>query len=438
MRLSFRCSSFKPCVDEVTAAVYVASALSLASNRYETTNDLESEAKIALDVAEMRESKSNRDKKDIYLHGRNSRFQNEAGVFVNRSLASLSLNSVREMNQDHMYNIFRNSFGRIGLEEEHEPDGNFDGLPVEEYANTVVLDLFCLNKGTEIEIEAALIMNVWMKIVHELDEAVRACRDRNTTDSGLRNLDTAAAFWIGIGQKPGDSKSGNLLYNLAEKAGEKFRQDRSSKNNNSETSANQKIIDYMNHIKNEIIHTGKCMDGALVEYQMIVQKIIGQMTVPLVQQLIYHLMQPGAARSRAAFIELYALSILPRIEECDREKYKFFLNRTVMNEFHGNAVEFITNDLQPMYSCLGITCEDVGTYVFEELPHDNTGEVFARLGTNFMLTYFLFFLAFLGAAISALTLRRALLRGSIESNVSSLTEDTSPILRWELDPSNGW
>ena len=272
-------------------------------------------------------------------------------------MASLSRNAYDTLKADAMFSFFRHAFLELGADIEGEQLGEFDNRPVAEYADTLVLDLFALNI-TNIESEAALILNVWMYVVHELYDVLRACKrnDQQSTSDMNVALDIAAALWIGTGQLQGDNDSGNMLYNLAEVAGVRFDQDRG------ETVANTLVIDALNALKLGI-NFGTCSNDAngYIEFRTIVRQTIGHMTVPLLQILIHHLMQePSVERSN--FIELYALSVAPRVEACNPTAYGDMLSMFVRSNFEANERNVALALLQSVYTCLEVTCSEVGTY----------------------------------------------------------------------------
>ena len=264
------------------------------------------------------------------------------------------------MAQDALYNLFRHTFFIIGRDIEHETPGNFDQKPIQEYANTLVNDLFTLNV-THIETEAALIHNVWMQIVHSLYDVLRGCKT-NDADSMNAALDIAAALWVGADQPYAVSDSGNLLYNLAQIAGQRFNQA------NGETLANTKVLDAMNEIQGKI-SDGTCASGeqGYMDMRYTVNQLIGSMTIPLVQILIHHIQQQPA-HGGADFIELYALSILPRVDACNPAAYSTLLSMLVRNPLQADGKEEAIGTLQSVFGCLGITCEDIGSYQSGEVP----------------------------------------------------------------------
>ena len=275
-------------------------------------------------------------------------------------MGGLSLNSYPQMAQDSLYNIFRHTFFLIGRDIEGETAGNFDQKPVQEYANTLVNDLFALNVA-HIETEAAIILNVWMAIVHELENIKRACKTQNT-DAMNGSIDIAAALWIGADQPEGASDAGNMLYNLAEVGGERFNQA------NGEALANTKVLDAMNDIQQKIA-SGTCANGdqGYIEMRSTINQLVGHMTIPLVQILIHHVQQQPADGG-ANFIELYALSFLPRVEACDPTAYKKLFTMMVRNTLKEADKAEAIGTLQSIYDCIGVTCEDIGSYESGEVP----------------------------------------------------------------------
>ena len=256
-----------------------------------------------------------------------------------------------------MYSFFRHAFLELGVNVEGEQLGEFDNRPVGEYADTLIMDLFKLNV-TMIEAEAAIILNVWMRAVHELYEVLRACKrnDGNTEGDMHKSIDIVAALWIGTGQGYGDNESGNMLYNLAETAGVRFDQDRG------ETAANTIFMDELLALKlGNNFQTCKNDENGYEKLRPIVRKMIGQMTVPLIQTLIHHLMlEPSTDRSN--YIELYALSIAPRVEACNPTAYGDMLELFVRSNFALSRRPQAFELLQGSYTCLEVTCAMVGSY----------------------------------------------------------------------------
>ena len=273
-------------------------------------------------------------------------------------MASLSRGAYDTLKADAMFSFFRHAFLELGTAVEGEQLGEFDGRPVAEYADTLVMDLLVLDQ-LNADSEAILVLNVWMYVVHQLYEILRACKrnDQQSVADMNAALDIAAALWIGVGQLQGDNDSGNMLYNLAEVAGARFDQDRG------ETEVNRLVIDALNALKLGI-NFGTCSNdttNGYIEFHIIIRQTIGRMTIPLVQILIHHIMQEPTTE-RSIFIQLYALSVAPRVEACNPTAYRDMLTMFVRRNFDPSERTVALALLQSIYTCLEVTCSEVGTY----------------------------------------------------------------------------
>ncbi len=263
------------------------------------------------------------------------------------------------MDQSPMFNIFRHAFLVLGNSNEGEAAGNFDNAPIEMYGDTLVNDLFELNIN-DIETEASLVTNVWMAAVHQLFQMLRECKASEQAN-GLAALDKAAALWIGEGQEEGSNEIGNLLYNLAENAGERFDQD------NGETFVNTQIMELLVTMQTNL-NAGVCSsEEGYRELRATVKQTIGLMTVPLVQNLIHHIMNLQN-EGGSNFVELYALATMPRVAACDPAAYDEELHLEVLRELQSSQAEAAIQAVQKVYSCLGITCSQVGSYLGGTVP----------------------------------------------------------------------
>ncbi|VEU41835.1 unnamed protein product [Pseudo-nitzschia multistriata] len=258
--------------------------------------------------------------------------------------------------------MFRYTFWDLGFNREGEDDGMFDGAPVEVYADTVVQDLFELDVP-EIESDATLVLNVWMAAVNGVFQALAHCKAKDT-DAGLAALDTSAALWIGVGQEDGSNEKGHLLYNMAENAGERFDQD------NGETHVNTLVIDGLLKMQTAL-QEGACNTTPSSEvYKKLrttVQRLTGTMTIPLVQNLIHHTLNT-VNEGGSDMVELYALGLLPRVATCDPHAFETLLALDVLNDLKPGDEDLAVEAIQKAYSCLGVTCEDVGSYMGGVVP----------------------------------------------------------------------
>jgi len=295
------------------------------------------------DVAAIRDSTNLTEIKDIYTNGKYAK---------PLTLQRLSTDAAHDYKGDPMYTFYKHAYLHIGLKE-GEIAGEFDSNHIEQYADTLVKDLLEIDKEN-IAQEAILVNTIWMTVVFYLNGAAKSCRYPDVAEPYLY-LDLAAGFYIGLGQDKGDDESGNMLYNLAEGISKDFNQD------NGVSVVNEKILELLNDIKDNIIDKGLCStheENSYKKFRWNVGSIIGYMNVILVQRLIRHLLD-GSDRD---FMKMYALAILPQIRLCNPGAFDL-----MMNEFVGNTGDVddpigYMELLQSVYSCLGITCEMVGKF----------------------------------------------------------------------------
>ncbi len=275
------------------------------------------------------------------------------------TLQSLGKNS-SSMSENPLFNFYTYALMRVGGEEGEEVARYFDEAPVEEYANTIVNDLFSVESSTAyvlgIEKEAVTIMALWMKCYDYMNEIVRLCRDKeNDAAKMLDSLDKAVALWIGHLQVHGDNNRGTMLYNLAERAGFNFAQDRG------EVPVNTELMKLWQSIK-EKINNNTCQDdNGHEDLYREVQKVKSQMNIPLVQNFIHYIMT-GAANK---MVELYALALFPQIISCDLSLndyfYEFLRELATKPKDEVSLMDAFSN-VQRMYDCLGVSCAQIGAH----------------------------------------------------------------------------
>ncbi|KAL3922673.1 MAG: hypothetical protein SGILL_002079, partial [Bacillariaceae sp.] len=263
------------------------------------------------------------------------------------------------MTENPFYYMFKHAFLVLGNAAEHETTGKFDGAPIEVYADTIVNDLFDLDVPN-IETEAVLVMNVWMAAVNQLFQVIAECRAQDK-ESGLAALDKAAAMWIGAEQVEGSNERGHLLYNLAENAGERFDQD------NGETWANTQVLGSFIELQNALLGDQCATGEGYRQMRKSVKQLVGYMTVPLIQNLIHHTMNV-ANEGKSDMVELYALGVIPRVAACSPEFYDEELQLDVMRDLTEAQQQAAIEGIQKAYSCLQVTCADVGSYMGGTVP----------------------------------------------------------------------
>ena len=264
------------------------------------------------------------------------------------------------MNEDPVFNTFLYAL--------QDKTGSFMGAKVSSYADSFVNKVF--NEGTVAK-DAAVALNLWMVIVHKLYQAVRDCKsnmeDSNYDAGGVLSLDEAVAFWIGESQMTGDPYSGHLLYALAEDMGARFNQDESG-----QSEVNKKVLTLFNEAKDQITFSNACTvtSNTSEKLKHIVDSMVSVMVIPLMQSLIHFMFKNDRSR-----VQLYATAVVPLIAGCNSVTYSQLQNLLIENEFKASTFDQVMYLLQDSYSCLGITCDDVGLYAGGELPLCSDPEV---------------------------------------------------------------
>lgn len=344
---------------------------------YTPSSDVSRYLKLALDIKLMRQTTSLEEKQYIYENGNHSII----------SLASLSLTAGNTMSNVPIYNLYLNSFRELGITHENDSLGSFDGKPVEQYADTLIKDLFALNIP-RIEATGTVVHSVYMSFWSFLYQILNHCENIQSTNTTiaessterdmLSSLDAAVALYVGEGQIRNDSQDGYMIYNLAEYIGSKFNQ-----KINGETIVNTKMMNLFISIQKDI-KSGMCSDKATFDsdYRTLRSKVYDMMkqsNVVLVQLLLYYVQviyenaQFGGFGTESGitndFVELLALAIHPQVDACHPELSNNITElmithsiSTTSNPINDVERENIISTIQNSFSCLHVTCTDVGTY----------------------------------------------------------------------------
>jgi hypothetical protein len=301
----------------------------------------------------------------------------------NSTLKSLGTKDARYDVKEPIINFNINCFNAIG-KLDNEADGLFDEEAVHNYANTLITDLFDIegesNPIRGIEKEGVLILGAWLQIYHHLYGVLRKCTDHvegledNTRVSLMKiEIDKSAALWIGRLQSFGDNSRGTMLYSLVERIAMHFNQD------HGEAEVNTRFLALLNEFR-QVVDDGKCNGGGTDAsnkgyHQLFKQfhQIVGVMNIPVVQNIVHYI----ANGADPKLIELYLLAIVPQLRACNMDYFNYLITDVGLL-----ASEQMTNDklvdliknLQYMYSCLGVTCQDVGTHATGIKCDDDSAE----------------------------------------------------------------
>ena len=253
----------------------------------------------------------------------------------------MSVDSADDMLDDPVFNIYLHALENESL----VPD------PLESYADGITSRAF--NTSKELGIESAIVLNLWMYIVHLLQNVFKSCEMNNSADIDL--LDQALYMWIGEDQREG-SRSGYLMYSIAEYAESELLGDVIDPTQ-AEVYTNSMLIDLFNDARSLISTDNYCSNDDQSRLHQILSSIQSKMTIPLIQKLIYHM-----HNDNKSYIKLYAYSIVPLIESCNPGSFSDLKKILLDKDFDLVDLELSLIILESAFNCLGITCDEVGVF----------------------------------------------------------------------------
>ena len=240
------------------------------------------------------------------------------------------------------------------------------GLPafksnVNAYADIITMTFFGTNSFSSsgektLAAESAVALNIWGVIVHKLYETIHLCENNafKSSSEGTHNIDEAVAYWIGSNQATGDEGKGHLLYRLTEEGGKLFK----TESLDAQSRANRYILKLFKEAAMQLAFPGACYNGnsfVISQLRFITNKLVSQMTVPLIQHLIYNLKQNKKGR-----VHIYAHAVVPLLAACNKSTFEYLKDKLIVNQYSVSEVDDIIRAIQSTYSCLDLKCKDIG------------------------------------------------------------------------------
>jgi hypothetical protein len=314
----------------------------LANDLYVTKTYVQDFANIAGDIRDIAEAIGEghiEQAQLIYREGKNSEKYDENGMRVRvRSLKWFSTQSTINMLDEPEFIKFLYTLGNQMYADEL----------VEEAIEKSILS------KSDIASEAALVLNLWMEIVHMMHGALQGCKSKQLQDDdGVFLMDAAVAYWIGDGQIAGDGDNGHLFYALSERFGQTFNIE-----NAGQSRTNTNILKLFNAAKNEVSLPNACSDNQYTYTNLrgIVNKLIPQMAIPLIQGLILSL----RANDRDK-VKIYSHAYIPLVAGCRPSLFQALYQKFFSGEEYSIVeVESIIDLIRQSYDCLGLKCDDIG------------------------------------------------------------------------------
>eukprot|EP00339_Tiarina_fusa_P013512 CAMPEP_0117080174 /NCGR_PEP_ID=MMETSP0472-20121206/56576_1 /TAXON_ID=693140 ORGANISM="Tiarina fusus, Strain LIS" /NCGR_SAMPLE_ID=MMETSP0472 /ASSEMBLY_ACC=CAM_ASM_000603 /LENGTH=738 /DNA_ID=CAMNT_0004807723 /DNA_START=68 /DNA_END=2281 /DNA_ORIENTATION=- len=296
----------------------------------------------------------------IYTNGKNSDAQGASARF---SLAQLSTRLANHGLDDavpsylyHLYGMADRS-NDIGKLSEHLSYAD-------NFARTSIMG------GRRTTSEAINVLNMWMYATHLLFDGAQKCLKKAEADNpdiidfGDGGFDEFIAIWIGSGQVPGSS-DGYSLYSLAEQGDDLF-----SVGDSTFDPEDNLDEDYIESLVNKRIKLLYQEGASLTSVPevctsstpespkrlwTIVNRIVSQMYIPLFQLLINAILEKDSEA-----VQVYAMALIPQAAQCRPSTFKLLRDQLLGGNPSFDRTELVLSDLQELYSCFGLTCDDIG------------------------------------------------------------------------------
>ena len=309
---------------------------------YTPVSNVVTHSKIDLDLRDLKTELNEYDWSevlDVYSNGKNS--VKSSGAI--RTLKGFSTSAPNKMIAQPYYQLYSSYWN--------------DTL----YADNFILNT--LNDNTydnvtkvELVMKGAQYQNLWMYVIHEMEDAVQDCLkgDLTLNDGGPHAWDEAWAFYTGSLED--GTGSGFAGYALAEKRCKNFGTcgDRISR-------VNERMLDLFKE------GSGRLRMWDCNSVYKVKNNIVKYSTIPLIQGLLRYVYKsdPNGGNGKSKEIAegcIFARSVLPQISYCDRN----VADIVEANMHHDLLVpvkdgyRFVKNQIESVYRCLNITCSDVG------------------------------------------------------------------------------
>merc|ERR1719269_544599 len=220
-------------------------------------------------------------------------------------------------------------------------------------------------------------MNVWMYVIHEIEDAISDCTN-SCTNPGAQDcnadpvhaIDEAAAFYAGSLEgtsATGIARNGKLVFRLAEKRCANFG---TCTGCGGQAKANSEIIQKLQEAQTKL-QQAQCVDVVPLK-----NRIVELMSIPLIQGSIryaYKVAEESGGLKEKAEGAVFSAAILPRIAACDTTKAKIISDNMKIDATNHMSSGFtaVKEAFEATYTCLGVTCGDIGGILKSEgVPGD--------------------------------------------------------------------
>ena len=230
-----------------------------------------------------------------------------------------------------------------------------------------------------------------MYAMHEMEDAIADCSagSISSNDDGVHAWDEAVAFYTGSleGTLAGGNSDGELSYRLAEKRCANYGTCTGAYGVEGISAVNKEIFELFN-IGQSQLQVGNCDDA-----QTTMENIQSLMLVPLIQGMLRYAWKGDAAAADVNGYDdksaetiakeqgegyIFTMGVIGIVDQCDSSVSALLESNLGLtaDTFMADGYVAVTQGIQSVYECLGITCTDVGGLLLS----GSTDEFYVGLG----------------------------------------------------------
>lgn len=284
-------------------------------------------------------------------------------IYKDGKHSSLSLHDLakdtKHMRQDitFAFQMYGLAGGRAYMDKTRNPEYEF-------FDSNYVEQLFSDGKCHD-AVNAVQAMVLWMHVNHEVWDAFRKCSikadpEYDNDAAGIGDMraeaDQILAYWIGSLQQengPGGT-DGHSLYSKTNHVGAFFGTDSIG----GAAAANRDIMDIYEGMSGLLSQDDACSEVSKTVEGMwhLTLGLLKYLMVPQIQSLIRAMVEEDYDS-----IGIHSRIVVPQLSQCRHSDYKYLKDTFLDQQYDPAKLHQTVKVLQGSYSCLGITCRDIGS-----------------------------------------------------------------------------
>mmetsp|Transcript_14676 Transcript_14676/g.19154 ORF Transcript_14676/g.19154 Transcript_14676/m.19154 type:complete len:518 (+) Transcript_14676:112-1665(+) len=243
----------------------------------------------------------------------------------------------------------------------------FDGVDTSLANGNILLSGYSVDARAEIAKKGTAYINVGLYALREvydaIDDCVIECGTEQCNDESVHALDEAVAFYVGSQYVSDPDGQGNLNYALAEKRAGNFATKEDGTSGQAEV--NRLMMLEFNDMKSKL-NAGQCPEsGANAE------EMVRLMQIPFIQgtmryaYLLDNSNDVTSSEKQMAEGAIFAAGILPAVHDCNPATATIIYDNMKLTPSKASSADFgeVKRAFESVYSCLGVSCAEVGGLV---------------------------------------------------------------------------